>query len=228
MLLSASVNSISSMPSPVYQCKKAFLLNIAVNCSLTRRNISWIDVELPMKAIAVLGLLPDNVKDSINEFSPLCIVSFGPVVPSSRLSKDKVVRPKDLTERPRSDAVHGSRLEIHEYGPRHVPSTARLVVVHIDPLELQIGVAAIPPGVVDAVLIADHLPKLGPNLVAALTPLDVKDLTHLCSLGKRGIRPAKMDDVGGSREGRSRRGARRILLLVRVGKTGEESSYGYL
>ncbi|CAM0909358.1 unnamed protein product [Alopecurus aequalis] len=47
MLLSASVNSISSMPSPVYQCKKAFLLNMAVNCSLTRRNISWIDVELP-------------------------------------------------------------------------------------------------------------------------------------------------------------------------------------
>ncbi|CAM0881007.1 unnamed protein product [Alopecurus aequalis] len=49
MLLSASVNSISSMPSPVYQCKKAFLLNIAVNCSLTRRNISWMEVELPTK-----------------------------------------------------------------------------------------------------------------------------------------------------------------------------------
>ncbi|XP_048430097.1 uncharacterized protein LOC125472524 [Pyrus x bretschneideri] len=30
MLLSASVNSISSIPSPVYQCKKAFRLNIAV------------------------------------------------------------------------------------------------------------------------------------------------------------------------------------------------------
>uniref|UniRef100_A0A6N2LYA6 Uncharacterized protein n=1 Tax=Salix viminalis TaxID=40686 RepID=A0A6N2LYA6_SALVM len=45
----ASVNSISSMPSPVYQCKKAFLLNIAVNCSLTRLNISWMEVEFPMK-----------------------------------------------------------------------------------------------------------------------------------------------------------------------------------
>jgi len=32
-LLSASVNSISSMPSPVYQCKKAFRRNMAVNCS---------------------------------------------------------------------------------------------------------------------------------------------------------------------------------------------------
>ena len=31
MFDSASVNSISSMPSPVYQWRKAFLLNIAVN-----------------------------------------------------------------------------------------------------------------------------------------------------------------------------------------------------
>ncbi|PON62836.1 protein TUB [Parasponia andersonii] len=55
MLLSASVNSISSMPSPVYQCKKAFLRNMAVNCSLTRRNISWIDVELPMNVEAIFN-----------------------------------------------------------------------------------------------------------------------------------------------------------------------------
>nr|GMD85637.1 putative H/ACA ribonucleoprotein complex subunit 1-like protein 1 [Ipomoea batatas] len=49
MLLSASVNSISSIPSPVYQCKKAFRLNMAVNCSLTLLNISWMDVEFPTK-----------------------------------------------------------------------------------------------------------------------------------------------------------------------------------
>merc|ERR1712078_86335 len=49
MLDSASVNSISSMPSPVYQWKKALRLNIAVNCSDTRLNISWMAVELPMK-----------------------------------------------------------------------------------------------------------------------------------------------------------------------------------
>ncbi|KAK4730258.1 hypothetical protein R3W88_023246 [Solanum pinnatisectum] len=53
MLLSASVNSISSIPSPMYQCKKAFLLNMAVTCSLTRRNISCIEVEFPMKVDAI-------------------------------------------------------------------------------------------------------------------------------------------------------------------------------
>ncbi|KAL4321065.1 hypothetical protein HN51_065233 [Arachis hypogaea] len=49
MLLSASVNSISSIPSPVYHCKKAFLLNMAANCSLTLLNISCMEVELPTK-----------------------------------------------------------------------------------------------------------------------------------------------------------------------------------
>ena len=53
MLDSASVNSISSIPSPVYQWRKAFLLNIAVNCSATRLNISWMAVEFPMKVTAI-------------------------------------------------------------------------------------------------------------------------------------------------------------------------------
>jgi len=52
---SASVNYISSIPSPVYQCKKAFLLNIAVNCSAIRLNISWMAVEFPMKVTAIFN-----------------------------------------------------------------------------------------------------------------------------------------------------------------------------
>jgi len=55
MFDSASVNSISSIPSPVYQCKKAFLLNIAVNYSATLLNISYIAVELPKKVTAIFN-----------------------------------------------------------------------------------------------------------------------------------------------------------------------------
>merc|ERR1711957_21045 len=55
MFDSASVNSISSIPSVVYQCKKAFLLNIAVNCSPTLLNISWIAVEFPMKVTDIFN-----------------------------------------------------------------------------------------------------------------------------------------------------------------------------
>ena len=54
MFDSASVNSISSMPSWVYQCKNALRLNMAVNWSLTRLNSSWIAVELPRKVTAIL------------------------------------------------------------------------------------------------------------------------------------------------------------------------------
>merc|ERR1712118_377052 len=54
MLLSASVNSISSMPSPVYQCKKALRRNMPMNCSATRFHISCTAVELPMKVAAIL------------------------------------------------------------------------------------------------------------------------------------------------------------------------------
>merc|ERR1719399_1094721 len=54
MLDSASVNSISSIPSQVYQWRKAFLRNMAVNCSPTRLNISWMAVELPRKVTDIL------------------------------------------------------------------------------------------------------------------------------------------------------------------------------
>merc|ERR1712199_143509 len=54
MLDSASVNSISSMPSPVYQWRKALRRNMAVNCSATRFQGSCKAVELPMKVVAIL------------------------------------------------------------------------------------------------------------------------------------------------------------------------------
>merc|ERR1719445_1939303 len=57
MIDSASVNSISSIPSPVYQWRKAFRRNIAVNCSATRLNISWIAVVFPMNVVAILSPL---------------------------------------------------------------------------------------------------------------------------------------------------------------------------
>merc|ERR1711876_69948 len=55
MLDSASVNSISSIPSPVYQWRKALRRNIAVNCSETRLNNSWMAVELPTKVADILS-----------------------------------------------------------------------------------------------------------------------------------------------------------------------------
>merc|ERR1719263_1180613 len=55
MFDSASVNSISSIPPPVYQWRKALRRNMDVKYSATRLNISWIAVELPRKATAILS-----------------------------------------------------------------------------------------------------------------------------------------------------------------------------
>ena len=62
--------TISSMPSPVYQCKKALRRNIAVNCSEIRLNSSWIAVLLPNQITSLclsflhrLGSLPMKVAD---------------------------------------------------------------------------------------------------------------------------------------------------------------------
>merc|ERR550514_1921506 len=55
MLLSASVNSISSMPSPVYQWRNALRRNIPVKYSATRLNISWMAVEFPRKETAIFS-----------------------------------------------------------------------------------------------------------------------------------------------------------------------------
>merc|ERR1712100_196445 len=54
MLDSASVNSISSMPSPVYQWRKALRRNIMVNCSATRFITSCMHVELPQNPTDIL------------------------------------------------------------------------------------------------------------------------------------------------------------------------------
>jgi len=52
---SASVNSISSIPSSIYQWRKAFVLNIAVNYSATLLNIPYIAVEFPIKVAAIVN-----------------------------------------------------------------------------------------------------------------------------------------------------------------------------
>merc|ERR1719364_451691 len=81
MLDSASVNSISSMPSPVYQWRKALRRNMPVNCSDTRLNISWMAVELPMKQVDILRPLGgmSQMVDLMLLASNCCWVSSGTV-----------------------------------------------------------------------------------------------------------------------------------------------------
>jgi hypothetical protein len=57
-------------------------------------------------------------------------------------------------------------------------TTSGLVEVDVDALELQVRVTMVGAGRVNTVLVADDLPELGTDLVAALTTLDMNDLSH--------------------------------------------------
>merc|ERR1711939_851999 len=131
-----------------------------------------------LKAVARLGLLADNVEDGVDELSTLGVVALGPIVTGTSLSEDEVVWAEELTEWSSTDGVHGTRLEVHEDSARHIAATGSLVVVHIDALQLEVGVTVVGTGRVDTVLVGDNLPELGTNLVTALASLDVNELAH--------------------------------------------------
>merc|ERR1712188_364779 len=116
-----------------------------------------------LKAIARLSLLADNIKHGIDQLRTLGVVSLGPIVSGASLSEDKVVGAEELTEGAGTDGVHGTGLQIHEDGAGDIATTGGLVVVHVDTLELKVGVTVVGTSGVNAVLIGDNLPELGTN-----------------------------------------------------------------
>merc|ERR1719440_801798 len=131
-----------------------------------------------LEAIATLGLLTDHIQHGIDELGALSVVPLGPVISCARLSEDEIVGTEELAERTGTHRIHGSRLKVHQDGAGHVATPGGLVVVDVDALQLQIRVSVVRPGRIDAVLVADHLPELRTDLVAALAALDVNELTH--------------------------------------------------
>ena len=87
-------------------------------------------------------------------------MTLGPVVAGSGLSKHEVVGSEDLSKGARPYRVHGAGLQVHEDGPGHVLASAGLVVVDVDPLQLEVRVPMVGASGVDTMLIRDYLPKL--------------------------------------------------------------------
>merc|ERR1719174_1991791 len=132
-----------------------------------------------LEAIARLRLFADNIQNGVDQLGSFGVVALGPVVASTSLTEKEVVRTEQLSKRTRADGVHGTGLKVHEDGTGNISSTRGLVVVHIDALELQIGIAFVRPGWVNAVLIGDDLPELSSDLVATLAGLDVNEFAHI-------------------------------------------------
>jgi hypothetical protein len=132
-----------------------------------------------LEAIARFGFFSDDVQDGVDQFSSFGVVSLGPVVTSSSLSKDKVVGSKELSIRSSSDGIHGSRFEINKDGSRHVFASSGFVVVNVDSFQLEVRVSVVCSSGVDSMFVRDDFPELGSNLVTALTGLDVDNFSHL-------------------------------------------------
>ena len=103
-----------------------------------------------------------NSSDTVLSLSLLTfsIVSFSPVVPSPTLPEYKVVWSKDCPECPGPHAVHGARLQVHQDSPGDILAPVSLVIVNIDPLQLEIRGACIAASRVNTMLIRYYLPEL--------------------------------------------------------------------
>lgn len=132
-----------------------------------------------LQAVTVLSFLANDVEHGINQLGSLGVMTLHPIISGTELPEDEVIGPEYLAVGPRSDGVHGTGLEVHEDGAWDVTAAAGLIVVDVHALQMELRIAVVPPGVIDAMLIANHLPEFGANLVAALPALDVQYLSHV-------------------------------------------------
>jgi hypothetical protein len=113
-----------------------------------------------LKTVTTLCFFPDNIQDRVHELGSFGVVALGPVVASTTLAKDKVVRSEKLTERPRSDRVHCAGFKVHQDGAGYVLSARCFIVVDIYSLQLKVGVTMIGARWVDTMFIGNDLPEL--------------------------------------------------------------------
>lgn len=101
------------------------------------------------------GLLLQDITDIMRKvFIPHKHTKYIP------LTKYEVVRIEKLSERSRPDRIHRAWLEINQYPARNIFAARSLVVVDVNPLQLQVGVSDIGTSGIDTVLIRYHLPEL--------------------------------------------------------------------
>ena len=110
-----------------------------------------------LKTVATFRFLPDHIENRVDELSSLGVVSLSPVVSCTGLSEHEVVWSENLSERSRSDGVHGSGFQVHKDSTGDVFSSSGLVVVDIDPLELAIRISVVGSSGVDSMLVRDNL-----------------------------------------------------------------------
>jgi hypothetical protein len=137
-----------------------------------------------LKTIATFRLLAHDVKHIVDEFRTFRVVTLGPIVTRTTLSEHKVVGTEELAVCTVADRVHSAGLEINKDGAGNVLSAMSFIVINVNAFELEITFAFVGTIGLNAVLVGDHLPELGADLVSALTGLDVYDFAHFRRFGR--------------------------------------------
>lgn len=109
-------------------------------------------------------------------------MAFGPIISSSRLSINKIVRTENFSKGAWSYGIHGARLQIREDSSRNVTIITGLIEVDFNPFNLQIGISMILSRRVNAMFVRNDLPKFGTHLVSTLACLNVDNFTRHGSL----------------------------------------------
>lgn len=102
------------------------------SASATAERVS--DLEA-LEAVATLSLTADDIENLVDKFCTLSVVTFGPIIASAGLAKNKIVWTEELTEGTSTNGIHGARFEIDENGARDelVPGSLReLRAVHFE------------------------------------------------------------------------------------------------
>ena len=85
-----------------------------------------------LEAVATFSLTANDVEHLVDQFGALSVVALCPVVASTGLAEDEVVRTEQIAERTGADGVHGAGLEIHQHSTRDILVVGRLYKVRAD------------------------------------------------------------------------------------------------
>jgi hypothetical protein len=98
----------------------------------------------------------------------------------------EVSRTEEVADRRRANSTNHAVLEVEEHRAGQVLAAKCRVVKHVDAVELRVVAA-------DAVLVAQHLSKLGAHLITSLARLHVQNLARRSSLEAGSTREKKGD-----------------------------------
>jgi hypothetical protein len=114
-----------------------------------------------LEAVAAFGLTTHDIENLVDEFGTLGVMTLGPVVSGTGLTKNEVVGAEELAKGTSTDGVHGTWLEIDKDGTgdelvarrlrdaleEHLTRFkcfSHLIEVDVHALELQVGGAIVP------------------------------------------------------------------------------------